>query len=221
MKNTYYLSTSIASKAQQFLDELMPLRIKHSSQLVPKKAALLVLDMQHFFVEACSHAFVPSSKAIIPQILALQNYFLEQCLTVIHTRHCNTKFNAYQMQKWWPRPLLTIEDPASAIIPELCVNNKFLAKLTTITKSQYDAFWETDLDQKLKATNIEQIVITGVMTHLCCESTARSAFIHGYEVFIVIDGTATYNENFHRASLLNLAHGFAKPLLTSEILATC
>jgi isochorismate hydrolase len=56
------------------------------------------------------------------------------------------------------------------------------------------------------------------MTHLCCETTARSAFIQGYVVFFVVDGTATYTESFHRGSLLSLSHGFAVPILVDEIL---
>lgn len=55
------------------------------------------------------------------------------------------------------------------------------------------------------------------MTHLCCETTARSAFIRGFDVFFTIDGTATYNEDFHFGTLYNLAHGFAVPLLIDEI----
>jgi len=62
------------------------------------------------------------------------------------------------------------------------------------------------------------VVICGVMTHLCCETTARSAFMRGFEVFFTVDGTATYTEAFHRASLLNLSHGFAVPVLVENIL---
>jgi isochorismate hydrolase len=57
------------------------------------------------------------------------------------------------------------------------------------------------------------------MAHLCCETTARSAFTRGFEVFFLVDGTASYNRDFHQASLLNLAHGFATLLLTGEALA--
>jgi bifunctional isochorismate lyase / aryl carrier protein len=56
------------------------------------------------------------------------------------------------------------------------------------------------------------------MTHLCCETTARSAFTHGFEVFFTIDGTATYNERFHIATLLNLSHGFALAVLVEEVI---
>jgi isochorismate hydrolase len=57
------------------------------------------------------------------------------------------------------------------------------------------------------------------MTHLCCETTARSAFMRGFEVFFTIDGTATYNEEHHWAALLNLAHGFATPVLVDEVVS--
>ncbi|MHA1167787.1 MAG: isochorismatase family protein, partial [Candidatus Hodarchaeales archaeon] len=49
-------------------------------------------------------------------------------------------------------------------------------------------------------------------------STARSAFIRGYEVFFAVDGTATYNENFHEATLLNLSHGFSTLVLIKDLL---
>jgi len=74
------------------------------------------------------------------------------------------------------------------------------------------------LDKQLKNHGVNQIVIAGVMANLCCESTARSAFMRGFEVFFTIDGTAANNKNFHMASLLNLSYGFATPVLTTEIL---
>ena len=60
-------------------------------------------------------------------------------------------------------------------------------------------------------------MIAGVLTHLCCETTARSAFVRGFKVFFTVDGTATYYEDFHRATLLNLSHGFAVPVLVDDI----
>jgi isochorismate hydrolase len=56
------------------------------------------------------------------------------------------------------------------------------------------------------------------MTHLCCETTARSAFMRGFAVFCLVDGMATYTAAFHQAALLNLAHGFSTLLLVDEAL---
>jgi len=55
----------------------------------------------------------------------------------------------------------------------------------------------TGLDELLKSRVIEEIIITGVMTYCCCETTARDAFMRDYRVFFVSDATATVNEELH------------------------
>jgi isochorismate hydrolase len=70
----------------------------------------------------------------------------------------------------------------------------------------------------LREMNCRKLVICGLMTHLCCESTARSAFIRGFEVIIPVDGTASYNKRFHLSSLYNLSHGFAVVTSIKELL---
>lgn len=117
------------------------------------------------------------------------------------------------MFKWWGDNLPSHDNPLAQLIPEI-VNPESIV----IDKSQYDAFYGTELDAILKSSGITQLIITGVMTHLCCETTARSAFTRGYKVFFSIDGTATYNREFHLGSLMNLVHGFAVPMLVEEIM---
>jgi isochorismate hydrolase len=55
------------------------------------------------------------------------------------------------------------------------------------------------------------------MTNLCCETTVRSAFVHGFECFFTVDGTAAPSERFHVSTLLNLSYGFAVPVLVEEL----
>ena len=105
------------------------------------------------------------------------------------------------------------DNPLSEISPEIEFSTG-----DVIQKSQYDAFFGTTLEGLLRRKVVDQVVISGVMTHLCCETTARSAFMRGFEVFFLVDGTATYNEEFHRAALLNLAHGFAIVTLVDQVL---
>ncbi|GAB4302318.1 MAG: hypothetical protein Kow0090_17860 [Myxococcota bacterium] len=85
-----------------------------------------------------------------------------------------------------------------------------------IIKNRYDAFFGTELEGFLRSSGVEQVLITGVMTHLCCETTARSAFVRDFEVFFAVDGTATATEEMHIATLMNLANGFAVPMLCDE-----
>lgn len=117
------------------------------------------------------------------------------------------------MASWW-RDLISTENPLSNFDPQL-----EWQKGIAFTKTRYDAFLDSPLEAYLRTNNVEQVVICGVMTHLCCETTARSAFMRGFEVLFTVDGTATYNEDLHRASLLNLSHGFAVPVLVQDLLS--
>lgn len=194
------------------LDTLQPWRERHRRQrLNPNESALLVLDMQSFFLEESSHAFVPSGPAILPRVHRLIEVFENRKRPVFYTRHLNTPSTAGLMSVWW-QDLIKEESSSSQIVPQLDCSGRVVIK-----KGQYDAFFETDLERSLRSEGVTQVVISGVMTHLCCETTARSAFTRGFEVFFAIDGTATYNENFHRATLLNLSHGFAVAVLVDEI----
>ena len=214
MKEAYFTSESIYQKAIDMLQEIRKQVPQRSIPFVPDQSALLILDMQKYFLENSSHAYVPSAQAIIPGIGELIQEYTMKSLPVILTRHLNSTRNARLMAKWW-KDLIHEANPLSEIIVELRVPNGIV-----LNKSQYDAFYETPLEDVLKKNRVNQVVICGVMTHLCCETTARSAFMRGVEVFFTVDGTATYNENFHLATLLNLSHGFATPTLVNELLTS-
>jgi isochorismate hydrolase len=211
-KETYFSASSIEAVAREMLASARPLR-RAREPFLPDRLALLVLDMQSYFLDKASHAFVPGAPAILPNIEKLIHAFADRSRPVIFTRHTNTPTNAGRMADWW-RELLTPDSPASAVVPELDTTQGIV-----IEKHQYDAFYQTELEQTLRGRGVEQVVVTGVMAHLCCETTARSAFTRGFGVFFVVDGTAAYTEAFHRAAALNLAHGFAVPVLAEEILA--
>jgi isochorismate hydrolase len=55
-----------------------------------------------------------------------------------------------------------------------------------------------------------EVAICGVMTNLCCETTARSAFCKNYNVLFIGDGCATATDEMHKMSLINLSYGFAR-----------
>ncbi|MEO0123715.1 MAG: isochorismatase family protein [candidate division WOR-3 bacterium] len=128
------------------------------------------------------------------------------------TQHINTPKNAGMLKKWWD-DIITTKGQYYELNDEI-----YFSGAPVIIKTQYDAFYKTDLKKLLKKYKTKQVVITGVMTNLCCETTARSAFVQGFEVFFVIDGTATQNEMMHRATLINLSYGFAIPILTKDLI---
>jgi nicotinamidase-related amidase len=87
-----------------------------------------------------------------------------------------------------------------------------------VRKNRYSGFLNTNLDDILTGLKIKDLVITGVMTNLCCETTARDAFCRDYRVFFPADANGTACEEMHVASLINLAYGFATILRSSDII---
>ena len=212
MKDAYFSKNDIHTVAREMLQKVIGYHRRKTPITMPPTSALIVLDMQEYFVDDSSHAYIPSVEAIIPGIQGLIRAYQQKDLPVIFTRHINTEENAGMLKSWWS-DLITEDNPLSEIASALHYKDALVLR-----KSQYDAFYNTGLDDLLKNQSVEHVLVCGVMTHLCCETTARSAFIHGYNVWFAVDGTATYNEDFHRATLLNLSHGFATPVLVGEAL---
>jgi len=212
MKERYFTNQSIEQQAGELYQQVTNASHNKALAYQPLQSALLVLDMQAYFLDASSHAYIPSAEAIVKGIVTLIKEYYSHGRPVIFTQQINTASNAGMMSIWW-KDLLTIQNPRHKIIPDID-----LSMGTLFQKSQYDAFYQTRLEEMLHGKEITQVVICGVMTHLCCETTARSAFMRGFEVFFPVDGTATYNLDYHKASLLNLAHGFASVVLLKDIL---
>ncbi len=213
MKTPYFTTENIHQKGREHQAAILSAVGSRGRQPVPVKTALLVIDMQRYFVEPGGHAFLPASRAILGNLRELVRLFYGHHRPVVFTRHGNTEENTGMMGTWWADSL----EPGShqsELVPELDTSHG-----KVLDKHQYDAFHETGLEDHLRELGVSQLVICGVMTHLCCETTARSAFVRGFEVFFTIDGTASASEDFHLATLLNLAHGFASPVLAEEIIS--
>ncbi len=186
---------------------------QHQMRFERGRTALLIVDMQDYFLQESSHAFVPSAPAIVPVVKMLKQAFETTQQQIIFTRHINSPDDAGMMAHWW-KELIERDNPLSRITE--CLNTD---SGTILEKTQYDAFHKTALGDILETRKVRQLVICGLIANLCCETTARSAFVRGYEVVFVVDGTATYNADLHRATLLNLAHGFASLVLAKHLLA--
>jgi ureidoacrylate peracid hydrolase len=72
-----------------------------------------------------------------------------------------------------------------------------------VEKKRFSAFIQgsSDLDEVLRERNIDTLLITGTVTGVCCESTARDAMMLNYKVVMVTDGNAAYSDAEHNAAL--------------------
>jgi bifunctional isochorismate lyase/aryl carrier protein len=177
--------------------------VKKDFRIDPSSIALLVIDMQRHFCDRDSSFFVPRSDILAEKLKNLIDSFRACDRPVIFTRHIDSDDEKNLMLRWWSEKIKE-DDPMSEVVGVLDAT-----KGTTIIKHQYDGFLNTDLEKILRSKGVRQVVICGVLTNLCCETTARSAFMRGFEVYFVEDGTATFSKEMHEAALLNLSYGFA------------
>ncbi|TCS15512.1 isochorismatase family cysteine hydrolase [Caulobacter sp. BK020] len=70
-----------------------------------------------------------------------------------------------------------------------------------VRKTRYSAFVGTDLDQRLRDMGVDTLVVAGLTTECCVDSTVRDAFDLDYHVFVAADACAAYEADLHEASL--------------------
>jgi bifunctional isochorismate lyase/aryl carrier protein len=178
----------------------------------PGATALLAIDVQRYFTDPTSHACVPGAAGILARIGRLADAFSAGGLPIFFTRHTNADENAGLLARWWDD--LILDGSLLADLSEVIDTSRG----AVVPKTQYDAFHGTELGEILREREITRLVIVGFVTHLCCETTARSAFVRGFDVTFPVDATATYDEEHHLATLLNLGHGFATLAFVEDLL---
>jgi nicotinamidase-related amidase len=209
----YVTSDNLDSKVRFWLEQVRPFNT-HELQMNVAASALMVIDMQRFFLDPQSPTYTCGGQAILRNVRRMIDVFRQAGRPVIYTRHVHhpDDLDSGIMGWWWPGKCLegTAE---SEIHGELTP----LRNEKVVMKHRYSAFYNTDLETILRCLKIEDIVISGIMTNMCCESTARDAYYRDYRVFFLADGTGSINEEMHLASLLNLSFGFAFVTTSSNI----
>ncbi len=89
-----------------------------------------------------------------------------------------------------------------------------------VSKKRYDPFVGTNLGKVLKKRKIKRLIVAGVTTNVCVESTIRSAFDRDFEVILVKDATTTYSKTLQKASVTTLTKHFALVTTTNALKVT-
>jgi nicotinamidase-related amidase len=186
-------------------------------QLEPRRAALLVIDMLRYFAAPDGRCFLPAAPVAATRIASLLAAWRSFGGAIIYTRHAHEGANDLGMLGRFFDDYIHDGEPDSEIIDDLQPEpGEALLRKTT-----YDAFIGTPLSETLEERGVEQILVTGVLTHMCCETTARSAFCRGFEVYVCADATASTTEERHLQSLLAMADSVAIIMSSREILDRC
>jgi nicotinamidase-related amidase len=178
--------------------------------------ALVIIDMQRDFLEPGGFGEalgndISRLQAIVPALKTLLKTFRSHQLPIFHTLECHradlsdcppSKLKrgnaALKIGDRGPMGRILIEgEPGNAIIPELLPKpDEFI-----IPKPGKGAFYQTHFESLLQAHGITHLVVTGVTTEVCVQTTMREANDRGYECLLVEDCTESYFPQFKQATL--------------------
>jgi len=178
--------------------------------IMPFKTALIVVDMQNAFMPLpVAHAPCDMARKIVPQINRLAQAVRETGGVVVWIQTACTAgdkitwSNAHEIVSH-DRALMRFAalergSEGYALYPEMDARPDDLY----VEKHRFSAFIQgsSDLDQILREQGVDTVLITGTVTNVCCESTARDAMMLNYKVIMVSDCNAADNDEEHNATL--------------------
>jgi ureidoacrylate peracid hydrolase len=200
-------------------------------EISPGKTCLLIVDMTNAFLKAGSPLEVARGRDLIPKLRKLMGVCRDKGIPVIFTTQAHRQdgsdmglFAAFQPAMRAKRILLEGTEDVEFyedIQPE---------KVDIIlTKRKFSALLGTELDSMLRSQGIDTIIIGGVATNMCCESTARDARMMDYKVIFLSDGTANRGlpdmgwgaisaEEVQRLVLTTMAYAYAQVLTVEDVI---
>lgn len=87
-----------------------------------------------------------------------------------------------------------------------------------VHKRRFNAFYQTELEHMLRCWDIKTVIVTGVITEVCVESTVREAFIRDFDVLVASDGVGSWSRERHEASLRNIDFAYGRVFTTKQLI---
>jgi ureidoacrylate peracid hydrolase len=192
----------------------------------PRKTALLVVDMQNYFVKQGHQGEIPLAREIVPNINRLAAGLRSRGGHVVWIR--NGTRDTRESWSTLHESLLT-SDRVERRLTAMDMDgdgyaywhlNDIRPEDAQITKTRYSAFIQgaSNVEQYLRARNIDTLLIAGTATNVCCESSGRDAMMLNFKVVMVSDALATHTDAEHNASLSAFYGQFGDVQTTDEAL---
>jgi len=195
-------------------------------RLDPRRTAQIVVDMQNGFMEVGAPVECAAARDIVPNVNRISRMLREAGGTnvfILFTTPPEALENWSTFYERFPEAVRAAHQAAFdrsshywQLWPELDVDAD---RDALIEKQRFGAFipGTCDLDAFLRARGIDTLIITGTLSNVCCESTARDAMQLNYRVIFAADGNATLSDEAHNGTLNNMSALFADVMTTDEI----
>lgn len=199
----------------------------------PRHTALVIIDMQNDFIAdegliAREGRDVSQAKEMAKHLPQLIKAARAAGVFVVFVRNVYTSDQNFYLSDVWLEQAARKRAGGYTRIP-VCAADSWggdfygevrpQANDPIVTKHRYSAFYNTDLDTILRANGIRSVVLTGVVTNVCVETSAREAFVRDYYVVVARDGTAAYVQADHDMTLKNIDRFFGETATMEEITA--
>ncbi|WP_255988143.1 isochorismatase family protein [Chitinolyticbacter albus] len=181
----------------------------------PGRAALLIHDMQQYFVDFYDADAAPIP-ALVGHIQALRAACDAAGVPVYYTAQPGEQALADRalLQDWWG-PGITASPEAAPVIAQLAPRDSD----TVLAKWRYSAFKKSDLLERLQAQGRDQLIICGIYAHIGVMTTALEAFMLDIQPFVIGDAVADFSEDEHAMALNWIAGRCGVVLATNQVLA--
>ncbi|HYG26631.1 MAG TPA: isochorismatase family cysteine hydrolase [Caulobacteraceae bacterium] len=203
--------------------------IDPARRFAPEHTALVIIDMQKDF---CVEGYgahragrdISAAKEATPGIARLLAASRESGVAVAHVAFWTLPDNRSDSGPWLAQrrrstfssdTLCMADTEGAEFIDELAP----LEGEWVVRKHRYSAFTGTNLDLLLRTRRIRSLVVTGVSTNACVESTLRAGFELDYYICVPPDATGSWDRALHEATLANVNHRFGVTLGVDEIVA--
>jgi ureidoacrylate peracid hydrolase len=199
------------------------------ADLDPAKSALVVVDMQNaFMLPGVAHSLCPMAEKIVPNINRLARavrdtggtvFWIKTTFTEEALRDWSTYFEMTTPQRVAKRiEALTADSLGHALWNGLDVQPQD----PIVEKNRFSAFIQgsSELAAALRARGLDTILVTGTVTNVCCESTARDAMMLNFKTIMVTDGNAAATDADHNASLIAFYLTFGD-IMSTDMLIGC
>jgi ureidoacrylate peracid hydrolase len=194
----------------------------------PPRTALVVIDLQHAFMnDAVGFAAVPAARDIVPTVNRLAAAVRETgggvfWIKMTHDERCFSEWSvAYELPTPEYRAKRIAALSEGTLGHELWPDLDVWPEDEIIKKYRYSAFMPgtSDLSDRLRARGFDTVLITGTVTNVCCESSARDANMTNFRTIMVSDGNAALSQEEHDASLTAFYNTFGDVMDTDMIIA--
>ena len=201
-------------------------RLNAYERLDAARTALVVIDMQNAFLAEGLPSEIPIAREIVPNINRLADAVRRTGGVVAWVR----LVTAPTADGGWPTFYQFVVDPRNAAEISSNLNEgtegcALWPGLDTreddlfVTKTRFSAFLQgsSDIEAELRARGADTVLVTGTVTNVCCESSARDAMQLGFKTVMVSDANAARTDAEHTATLSSFIHSFGDVRPTSEV----